>query len=227
MKQFLRLFFLLPMVVFAQTNFEKAEQLYKAAKYEQAKPIFELYLKEHPTNLKTIEYLGDIEGHKKSWDKAIFYYKKLKTSSPNEANFYFKYGGALGMKAQSSNKFKALGMISEIRGSFEKAIALNSQHVEARWALVMMYLQLPAIVGGSEAKALKYANELQKISAVDGFLAKGQIDEHFERYLAAEKNYIKAHEIGKSKITYQALYALYSKKLNNVKKAKEIKQPIS
>jgi tetratricopeptide (TPR) repeat protein len=224
MKQLLFLFLLFPVLILAQTNFDKAEQLFKEKKYDQAQTIFESYLKENPSHLKTIEYLGDIAAHDKSWDKAIGYYKKLKKIKPSEANYYFKYGGALGMKAKDANKFKALGMIDEIKSSFEKAIELNPKHVEARWALVYLYINLPGIVGGSETKAIRYSNELLKLSPVDGYLSRGQIDEYFERYAAAEKNYIKANEIGKSKITFQVLYNLYLKKLKDPIKAQELKQ---
>ena len=190
MKNLIIAFLFFPLFTLAQPNFDKAEQLFKEKKYEQAQPFFEKFLKENPSHLKTLEYLGDIAGHEKSWDKAIIYYKKLKQLKPSEANYHFKYGGVLGMKAKESNKFKALGMIDEIKASFEKAIVLNPKHIEARWALVYLYINLPGIVGGSEAKAIKYSNELLKLSLVDGYLSRGQIDEYFERYTAAEKNYI-------------------------------------
>jgi hypothetical protein len=45
--------------------------------------------------------------------------QKLKQIKPSEANYSYKYG-ALGMKALEVNKFKALGMIGEIKESFEK-----------------------------------------------------------------------------------------------------------
>lgn len=211
-------------MIWSQSDFNKAKKLFDAKKYDLAKPALEMVLKENPNHLKTLEYLGDIAGYDKSWDKAIVHYKKLKQLKPTEANFHFKYGGALGMKAKEANKFKALGMIGEVKESFEKAIELNPKHIEARWALVMIYIQLPGIVGGSESKAKKYANELLAISPVDSYLSKGHIEEYFERYAAAEKNYIKANEIGKSKATYQALYHLYLKKLNDPKKAAELKQ---
>ncbi|WP_367278018.1 tetratricopeptide repeat protein, partial [Flavobacterium sp.] len=200
---------LFPLLIFSQTDIDKAEKLFKERKYEQAQSIFENLLRENPSNLKSIEFLGDIAARNKSWDKALVYYKKLKQLKPSEANYYFKYGGALGMKAKEANKFKALGMIGEIKESFEKAIELNPKHIEARWALVMIYIQLPGIVGGSESKAIQYSNELYKLSPVDGYLSKGQIDEYFKRYASAEKSYIKANEIGKSKITFQTLYNLY------------------
>src|SRR4029079_7315517 len=118
-----------------------------------------------------LEYLGDIAGYDKLWDKSINYYKKLKTLKPKEANYYYKYGGALGMKTSEVNKFKALGMIGEVRSSFEKTIALNPKHIEARWALIELNLQLPGIVGGSETKAIKYSSELRELSPVDGYLS--------------------------------------------------------
>ena len=208
----------------AETDFEKAEKLFKQEKYEQAKVLFENYLKSNPNNYKTIEYLGDIAGHQKKWDEAIKQYKVLKTQFSKTANYWYKYGGALGMKAKSVNKFKALGMIDEVEKSFLTAAKLDTKHIESRWALVMLYIELPGIVGGSETKAKKYAEELQELSKVDGYLAKGYIDEYFSRYTKAEANYIKAHEIGNSKTTFQKLYNLYLNKIKDKTKAKKLKE---
>lgn len=202
------------------TDFEKAELLFKQAKYDQAKVAFENYLKENSNHLKTLEYLGDIEGIYKSWDKAMFYYGKLIKLKPSEADYHYKYGGCLGMKAKESNKFKALGMIDDVKASFEKAIALDSNHIEARWALIELYLQLPGIVGGSEKKAQRYAAELLKISPVDGHLAQGRIAEYFDRYKEAEKYYLKAITVGGSKTSYQKLANLYKNKMNQPERAR-------
>jgi tetratricopeptide (TPR) repeat protein len=227
MKRFLFLIFIvLPNFAISQTDFEKAEKLFLSKNYDQSRIVFENILKESPNNIKTIEYLGDIAGQNKSWDNAIYYYKKLKQLKPLEANYYYKYGGVLGMKAKESNKFKALGMISEIKSSFEKAIALNPKHIEARAALVELYLQLPGIVGGSEKKALLYANEIAQISAVDGYLSKGHIAEYFGRFKEAEIQYKKAVEISKSKNSYRILANLYKNKMGQPEKAKSILEEI-
>lgn len=219
MKKFLSLLLLFPLMIWSQSDYGKAEKLFDVGKYDQARPIFESFLKDNPSHLKTIEYLGDIAGHQKSWDKAIVYYRKLKQLKPSEANYYYKYGGVLGMKAKESNKFAALGMIGEVKASFEKAIELNPKHIEARWALVMIYIQLPGIVGGSETKAIKYSNELLKLSPVDGYLSRGQIDEHFKRYTAAEQQYKKAIAAGSTKVGAQMLDNLHKNKMNkSVKK---------
>lgn len=220
MKQILYLFLFLPVIAWSQSNFDKAEKLFKEEKYEQAQSLFESILKSNSSDLKTIEYLGDIAGYNKSWDKAIVYYKKLKILKPSEADYYYKYGGALGMKAKETSKFKALGMIDEVKGSFEKAISLNPKHIESRWALIELYIQLPGIVGGSESKAIKYSNELLRLSPVDGYLSRGHIEEYFKRYKVAEQQYKKAILIGGSKISYQKLANLYKNKMREPEKAK-------
>jgi len=224
MKQVLILFLFLPLVVLSQSDFDKARKLFEERKMEQSQIIFENLLKTEPTNLKVVEYLGDIAGYQKSWDEALLYYGRLKKEKPTEANFYFKYGGALGMKALEVNKFRALGMIDEIKASFEKAIQLNPKHIEARWALIELYLKLPGIVGGSESKAIKYSNELLRISLVDGYLSRGHIEEYFDRYKNAELQYKKAINVGNSRMCYQKLASLYKNKMNEPEKASEILQ---
>ena len=175
----------------AQTSFQKAQSLIVDNQFDEAEPLFKSHLKSNPNDLKTIEYLGDIAGHKKQWDKAIGYYKTLVESKPNNANYHYKYGGVMGMQALEVNKFKALGMIGDIKNAFKTSAKLDPNHIDVRWALVEFYIQLPGIVGGSEKTAISYANELENISKVDGFLAKGYIAEYSNRPKDAETYYKK------------------------------------
>lgn len=226
MKKLLFLFLFVPISIWSQSNFEKGEKLFQAKKYDEAEVVFETVLKVNPLDVKTLEYLGEIEAHQKSWVKGAEYFKKLKELKPTVADYFFKYGGCLAMRAMEVNKIKAFSMVGDMKEAFEKAIVLNPKHVQARWALIEIYLQLPGILGGSESKAIGYSNELAQFSPVDGYLSRGRIEEYFKRYTAAEKNYIKANEIGKSKVTFQKLYNLYLNKLKDPKKARELKQKV-
>lgn len=221
MKYFNFIFLFISISVNSQSDFETAVNCYNSKQYEAAKVIFEQRVKQNPSDLKSIEYLGDIQSQYKNWENAISYYEKLKISNPKEANYFYKYGGALGMKAKNSNKFKALLMIDDIKSSFEKAIKINPKHIEARWALIEVYIQLPSIVGGSQAKAIQYSNELLKISAVDGYLSKGHIYEYYKKYTLAESEYKSAILVGNSKNSYQKLADLYKNKMNLPEKAKQ------
>jgi tetratricopeptide (TPR) repeat protein len=222
MKYILIICLIFPLLVLSQSSFDQAQKLFEEGKFEQSRTIFESLLKKDPSNLKTNEYLGDIAGQNKLWDEAIKYYGKLKELKSSEANFYYKYGGALGMKALTVNKFRALGMIDEIKGSFEKTIELDSRHVDARWALIELYLKLPGIVGGSETKAIKYSKELLKLSPVDFYMSRGRIDEYYKRYKAAEFQYKKAIAVGSSVASYQMLANLYKNKMDQPEKAKMV-----
>jgi tetratricopeptide (TPR) repeat protein len=222
MKYLLFILIFLPMSLLAQSSFENGEKCFKSGKYELAKSYFETSLKQNPNDLKTIEYLGDIECHFKEWEAAVPFYRNLTKLKPANAEFFYKYGGAMGMQAKEANKFKALSLLDDVKVAFKKAIQLNPNHVGARWALLEIYIQLPGIVGGSESKAKTYADELLKISPVDGYLSKGHIEEYFRRYSNAEKFYLKAIEIGNSKTTYQKLADLYKNKMAQPEKAKKV-----
>ena len=87
-------------------------------------------------------------------------------------------------------------------------------------------MQLPGIVGGSQSKAIRYSNELLKVSPIDGYLSRGHIDEYFKRYTAAEQQYKKAIAISGSKTSYQMLANLYKNKMNEPEKANAILQKI-
>ena len=209
MKNLLFYIFLLPSLMLSQNSFLQAEYFFQQEKFEMAKPLFQEYLEENPTHKKTKEYLGDIAGYSKDWDLAISYYENLMLEESRNANYHFKYGGALGMKALGINRFRALTYVRDIRKAFEKAVDLDPNHIEAHWALVEYYMQLPEIIGGSERKAIQYASQLGKISPVDGYLANGYIAEYSDRTKDAEEFYKKAIKIGGSPHTYEKLSNLY------------------
>lgn len=168
----------------------------------QVEPISKNYF-------KACEYLGDIAAHEKKWDKALHFYDLLLKEKPDNANYNYKYGGALGLKALELSKFQAAFYISDIKHYLKRAAALDKTHLGARWALLELYLKLPKILGGGTDVALGYANELKAISEIDGYLAYGHVYKEIENYKQAEKYLVKALKLGNSVTCYQKLLALY------------------
>jgi len=197
------------MFSWAQSDFIKGEALFLKEKHQQSKPYFERHLQANPQDAKTKEYLGDIAGYAKDWNTAIDIYEELVELDETNANYHFKYGGALGMKALEISRIRAVTYVGDIKRHFEKSASLDPTHIEVRWALVEFYIQLPGIIGGSERKAIKYANELGRISKVDGYLANGYIAEYSNRPKDAEMFYKKAIEVGGSPHTYEKLTTHY------------------
>ena len=137
------------------------------------------------------ELLGDIASFEKNWDAAISYYKKLIVANPENASFNLKYGGALGMKALSVSRFQAVVYIPDIKKYLSLAAEQDRSQIVARRALVELYIKLPGILGGSDEKALMYANQLKDLSPVNAYLAKGFIikeNENIKEALVYYKN---------------------------------------
>ncbi|MFK7782037.1 tetratricopeptide repeat protein [Psychroserpens sp.] len=210
MKHLLFFLFLIPFIGQGQSSSLKdVKQLLLDKKYKTAETNLESYLNAAPNDIEGIELLGDAYGQQKKWDEAIEIYEKLVNMRPNVANYHYKYGGALGMKALSVSKLRAVAFIGDIKSAFLKAAELDPKHINTRWALVELYMQLPGIVGGSKSKSLKYAEELEVLSTVDGYLAKGYIYEYDNEPELAETFYKKAIKIGGSLTCFEKLTNLY------------------
>ena len=218
----------LPTFFFGQSQLDTVKTFITAKKFDIAESSLKEYLIANPNSTEAIELLGDVFGQQKKWDEAIVNYKKLVEFKPNKANYHYKYGGALGMKALSVNKIKALSIIGDVKAAFLKAAELDKNHIDTRWALVQLYMQLPGIVGGSKSKALEFANQLEKLSKVDGYLAKGYIYENDKEPEIAESYYKKAVSIGGSITCYNKLTQFYiaqnqhKKAIENLKTAYRI-----
>lgn len=182
----------------AQNPKKEASVLLTNKHYSKAETMMISYVAKNKSDKEAVELLGDIYGHQKKWDKAIAQYKRLTTLNSKNANYYYKYGGSLSMKALKINKIRALGIIGDIKHAFLTAAKLDPKHIETRWALVELYMSLPGIVGGSKKTSLKYANELQALSKVDGYLAKGYIYEYDDEPKISEAYYRRAAKEGNS-----------------------------
>ena len=209
-----KLLFLLIVPIFGlgQSKLDNVDLLFHNKDYAKAERLLANYLKEHPQDLKAIELLGDAYGYQKQWDAAISKYKMLVQTNQTNANYHYKYGGALGMKALSVSKIRALTFIGDVKKAFLTAAELDPKHIDTRWALVELYMQLPGILGGSTDKALEYANQLGQLSKVDGYLAKGYIYEYNDQPKLAETNYKKAIKEGGSLTCFDKLTNLYETK---------------
>lgn len=221
---------IIPIIGLGQSKLDDVDLLFQSKDYAKAERLLTDYLKESPNDLKAIELLGDAYGYQEQWDAAISKYKTLVDTNQHNANYYYKYGGAMGFKALSVNKVRALAFIGDIKEAFLTAAELDPNHIETRWALVELYMQLPGILGGSTVKALQYANELEQLSKVDGYLSKGYIYEYNDQPELAETYYKKAIKEGGSLTCFDKLTKLYETKnqpekaIQNIEEAQKLHQ---
>jgi tetratricopeptide (TPR) repeat protein len=206
----------------AQSAFAKAQQLSNRSNYKEALPIYLKLLQESPKDQKLLRKTGFTYGKLEQFEKATKVYERLLATDNSNADYHFYYGGTMGLLAKNSSKLKAVGMLDDVKFHMKKAAEIDSKHIEVRWALVQLYVELPGIIGGSLSTARDYAGQLQKISPVDGYLATGFIEEYDKNFNEAETAYKNAIKVGGSPLTYLKLANLYSAKMDRKSDAKSV-----
>lgn len=175
----------------AQTKVENQVNSYIINKnYNKAKTLLLKEVTKNPTTTLKNQ-LADVHSYLKEWDSAIAIYEGLVKEYPDNADYHFKYGGVTARKAQDGSRIRALGLIGTIKRSFIKASELDKNHVDVRWGLLDFYLSVPSILGGSTAKAYKYANELAAINPLEGHFALAYVYANDEKAEKSTMEYLK------------------------------------
>jgi tetratricopeptide (TPR) repeat protein len=181
--------FISPLFLCSQNSFETGKNAFEAGEHLKAVSVLKAVLKDKPSDKMVRDYLGQAYASLERWEESAEVNESLVEDFPKNAEYHFRYGGALGLVAKNSNPFKAVSLIGDVKFHLKKAIELDLKHVNSRWALLQMYLELPGIIGGSESTSRKYASELKSISPVDGALAFGYIERELKNYDKAEVHY--------------------------------------
>jgi tetratricopeptide (TPR) repeat protein len=202
---------LFSLVGFSQNSFEQGKKAFEEGDYKNTISVLTSVLKTSPSDKMTRDYLGQAYARLELWEESAEVNKTLVEDYPEDAEYHFRYGGALGLAAKEANPFKAVSLIDDVKFHLKKATELDPTHINSRWALLQMYLELPGIVGGSESTSRRYASQLETISPVDGALAFGYIERELANYNKAEMHYKKAVKLGQSVTTYKELAELYKR----------------
>lgn len=161
--------------------------------------------------INPLELAGDQALKEKNWDKAVKIFEILKDEHPGEADFWYKYGGALGMKALSVSKWESIGYLSKMKNAFETAVHLDPAHLGAYWALIHFHCEVPGILGGSQNKAENYARDLMHLSQADGLLAFAFLANHEKKYDRSHKLFVEATRFMEQKVYKEELQKVYNK----------------
>jgi tetratricopeptide (TPR) repeat protein len=125
-------------------------------------------------------------------DKAAESFEQLVKIKPDSAEYHFWLGRAYGAQASKASMFSAPGLASKTRTEFERAVELDPNYNDARFALIEYYMQAPGFMGGSEEKALQQAAEVKKRDALQGHRAFGIVYMRQKKPDLARKEYYDA-----------------------------------
>ena len=118
--------------------------------------------------------------------------EKAVAQTPNNAEAHYLLGDAYGDLAQHACIFKKPGLAKKAQAEFERAVQIDPNYLDARFALVEYDMVAPAFIGGGEDKAIAQANEIKKRDPIEGHRAFALIYSHQKKPDLVHKEYVDA-----------------------------------
>ncbi|HEY9144974.1 MAG TPA: tetratricopeptide repeat protein [Arenimonas sp.] len=136
-------------------------------------------------------------------EEALELAEELADDEPDYGPAHLWLGNAYGNRIGQVGRFSQATMAPKLRRAFERALELDPNLHDARSALLEYYLQAPAIVGGSVAKAKAQVAELQRRDPPRGHYALGRLAQYEERLDDARRHYLDAYAARPSNPVYR------------------------
>ncbi len=148
-----------------------AEELYKARHYPEARTAFEQVIAAEPDNASAAYHLGDLALMRDAPEEAVPWLEKATALAPRSSQYFHALGDAYGLSAQKAGLFSKLSLARKCLAAYEKAVALDPDDIEARYALFTFCRKAPPLAGGGMEKARAQALEIRKRDELRGALA--------------------------------------------------------
>jgi tetratricopeptide (TPR) repeat protein len=125
-------------------------------------------------------------------EAAIAAAEKATQLAPADAQAFRWLGNAYGQRIGQVGMFGKLSLAPKLRAAFERAVQLDGDLLEARFALVDFYMMAPGAIGGDAGKAQAQATQIARRDPAQGELAQASIALHEDRDADAIRHYAAA-----------------------------------
>lgn len=143
-------------------------------------------------NAKELAEAGKAALRADKFEKAAELLEQAVKLEPNNAEHHYYLGAAYGEMAQQANVLKQASLAKKIKSEFERAVALDPNYIEARFALIDYYTMAPGFMGGDFDKALQQAGEIKKRNNVEGHRAYARVYTRQKKTDLARKEFVDA-----------------------------------
>lgn len=189
------------------------QRLITGRKYNDARVQLEAQIKRAPNDDAAMHCMGRLLLEQDESSDAIDWFEKAVKINGRSAQHHLWLGLALRAEGGKAGMLRAAGFVGRMKTELEQALVLDPKLVEARYALLQLYAQAPAMMGGSIPKAREQAAELLKLNPIRGHIGDGFIAEQEKDYAAAEKEFLAAIAARPdSDVTYSAAGSFYRRR---------------
>jgi len=171
-----------------QDTVTEAQRDYNAGRYHRAVDTLTEAIASSPDDASLHFLLGQCYYQLREFTRAVTSFERSVQLVPGKSEYHDWLGKAYGRRAEQAMFLSALGWARKTHKEFEVAVHLNPSNFEAHRDLIRFEMYAPGIVGGGDDRALKHIEDLEKINALQGQLARGE-------FLSAKKRFGEADTV--------------------------------
>jgi tetratricopeptide (TPR) repeat protein len=158
----------------AQGVLADAQRDYNAGRYNRAVDALTDAIAKSPDDASLHFLLGQSYYQLREFSRAISNLERAVQLAPNQSEYHDLLGKSYGRKAEESVLFGAMSWARKAHKEFEIAVQRDPSNFEAQRDLIRYEMNAPGLVGGGDDKALKHIDDLEKLDALQGQLARGE-----------------------------------------------------
>jgi tetratricopeptide (TPR) repeat protein len=210
---------LIPLVVFilwpymaiasVTREVEQGIMLFQSQQYDAAQALLERALGTTGQDATIHYYLCRISFALEVYDKAVEHCKTAVQLQEDQPEYHFWLGRSYGAEAADADPIQQAVLALKIRRAFEKTIALDPAHVQARVGLAHFYLRAPVLMGGNLDKAYEQIQILIDLDEIEGRLLLARFYEKTKQLKAAEAEYQRLQRLCSPAEKHRAIYKQY------------------
>ena len=171
-----------------QGSLPEAQREYNAGHYHRAVDVLTEAVVKSPDDAPLHFLLGQCYYELREFTRAVTSFERSVQLVPNQSDYHDWLGKAYGRRAEETIFLTAMGWARKTHKEFEVAVRLDPSNFQAQRDLIRFEMYAPSIVGGGDDRALKHIEDLEKIDALHGQLARGE-------FLATKKRFAEADAV--------------------------------
>jgi tetratricopeptide (TPR) repeat protein len=185
---------------------EQGIVLFQAQQYDTSKTLLERALGTMGEDATIHYHLCRVYFALGAYDRAVERCKTAVQLQEDQPEYHFWLGRSYGAEAADADPIQQAVLALKIRKAFERAIALDPAHVQARVGLAHFYLRAPVLMGGSLDKAYEQMQILLDLDEIEGRLLLARFYERTKQLEAAEAEYQTLYRHASAAEKHQAIY---------------------
>ncbi|HXE89369.1 MAG TPA: tetratricopeptide repeat protein [Terriglobales bacterium] len=179
----------------ANSPLETGQQQFAAGRYREAAATLRAAADRQSGDARVQFWLARSYYELRDFENAVSSAERAVALESGNSEYHLWLGRAYGQKAKRAGIFSAYGLARKTREMFARAIQLDRRNLAAWRDLITYDLRAPGIAGGGDDKAKNEVEELERLDAVEGHLARAEYWQDQKRPDLAEAEYRKALEL--------------------------------